>query len=133
SDEHDDGGFHLSPRESFGRPGTRAPHLWLEDRGQQISSLDLYGRRFVLLAGAAADEWCRYGRIAATELGIDLDIHRPAGNGLEDGNGALGKARGIDSDGCLLVRPDGFVAWRARTALGASVDRLKSALRIYTA
>ena len=32
------------PRESKGRPGSRAPHLWIEQGGQRISTLDLFGR-----------------------------------------------------------------------------------------
>ena len=35
-----------------GRPGSRAPHIWGEHRGTRISTLDLLGRSFVLLAGA---------------------------------------------------------------------------------
>lgn len=31
------------------RSGHRAPHGWLERQGQQISTLDLYGRGFVVL------------------------------------------------------------------------------------
>ncbi len=48
----DDGLPYVDPRESRGLPGTRAPHLWLERDGDRVSSLDLFGRRFVLLAAA---------------------------------------------------------------------------------
>lgn len=41
------GPLHENPRESKARIGTRAPHIWLED-GR--STLDLFGRDFVLLA-----------------------------------------------------------------------------------
>jgi 2-polyprenyl-6-methoxyphenol hydroxylase-like FAD-dependent oxidoreductase len=124
----DDGAVHVSPRESRARPGTRAPHLWLERGGKRLSSLDLYGHRFVLVAGPEAAEWCRCARIASAEQGVALDIARPGVDGLEDPAGRLGELHGIEADGCLLVRPDGFVAWRARDAKGASVERSRSVL-----
>ena len=124
----DAGSAHSSPRESRARPGSRAPHLWLKRRGQRISSLDLYGRRFVLLGGPKAEEWCRCARIAAAEEHVGLDISRPGADGLEDPDGTLSELHTIESDGCVLVRPDGFVAWRARNGEGASVARARAAL-----
>jgi len=43
------------------RPGSRAPHVWLERDGERVSTIDLLGGRFVLLAGAAGRgrEGCR--------------------------------------------------------------------------
>lgn len=124
----DDGAVHANPRETRGRPGTRAPHLWLERQGRRISSVDLYDRRFVLLAGPKAEEWCRCASIAASEERIPLDVFRPGVDGLEDPTGNLPALHGLEPDGCVLVRPDGFVAWRARDAHGASVAALRSAL-----
>jgi hypothetical protein len=34
----------------------------------------------------------------------------------------------IEPDGCVLVRPDGFVAWRARNSKAASVEKVRSVL-----
>jgi len=34
-----------------GLPGSRVPHLWIEQQGQRISTLDLLDGRFVLLSG----------------------------------------------------------------------------------
>jgi 2-polyprenyl-6-methoxyphenol hydroxylase-like FAD-dependent oxidoreductase len=119
---------HLSPRESHARPGTRAPHLWLELRGRRISTLDLYGERFVLLAGPAAHEWCRCAHAVGSDVGVELDVLQPGEGDLEDVSGSLCDVHGIEPGGCLLVRPDGFVAWRATNAAGASEQKLKSAL-----
>ena len=124
----DDGVAHLHPRESRGRPGTRAPHLWLARAGRRISTLDLYGARFVLLAAPEAAQWCRCAAPAAAGAGIELDVHRPGAEGLEDPGGALAPMHGIGADGCLLVRPDGFVAWRAVDARVASAEALRAAL-----
>lgn len=127
-EQPDDGAAHMSPRESHARPGTRAPHVWLDRHGQRISSLDLYGRRLVLLGGPSAEEWCRCARIASSEEGIGLDICRPGAEGLEDPADSLCQAHAIEPEGCVLVRPDGFVGWRVRNAQAASVARLRSVL-----
>ncbi len=47
------------PRESKGRPGSRAPHVFLERDGTRLSTLDLFGRNFVLLAGLLIFELIR--------------------------------------------------------------------------
>jgi hypothetical protein len=128
SDLSDDGRVHISPRESCGRPGTRAPHLWLHRDGERVSSLDLYGQHFVLLAGPAGTEWCRCARTVASDLGAPLEVLRPGDAHLEDPTGGLCAAHGIQSDGCLLIRPDGFVGWRARDTHPISESILESAL-----
>lgn len=125
---NDDRSAHLNPRESRGLPGTRAPHVWLRRRGKEVSTLDLYEGGYVLLAGAQGHEWCAGAAAAAARLGIALNICRPGSDGLEDIDARLCGSHGIESDGCLLVRPDGFVAWRATTAQGASPETLGKVL-----
>jgi hypothetical protein len=89
-----DGRLHEHPNESKGRPGTRAPHLWLSDN---CSTLDLLGHDFVLLAGPDGEAWCQAGaRIIK--------------------NNAFPDAYGITPSGAVLIRPDGFVAWRGETS-----------------
>jgi len=127
-DGQDDGLPHMNPRESRGRPGTRAPHLWLAKQGQSLSSLDLQDGHFTLLGGPTASEWCDCARNAATDLGIGLNVVRPGEAGLADPRGGLSKLHGIEADGCVLIRPDGFVGWRARNAAGASSRAIGSAL-----
>ncbi len=98
-----------------GRPGTRAPHAWLEYQGKRISTLDLFGTSFVLLAASNAAAWCEAARAVAARLHIDLAAYRvgPDGDLLDPENRWQTKA-GLSSEDALLVRPDGFVAWRAR-------------------
>ena len=119
---------HMNPRDSHGRPGARAPHLWLKQSGRRVSSLDLHDQRFALLAGPAAGDWCRCAGTVAADIGVELSILRPGDAHLEDPTGGLCEAHGIDPDGCVLIRPDGFVGWRARDAEGVSEQRLRSAL-----
>jgi 2-polyprenyl-6-methoxyphenol hydroxylase-like FAD-dependent oxidoreductase len=120
---------HENPRESRGRPGTRAPHIYLQRNGERISALDLFGRNFVFLAGAEGSKWCESAGSAAKQVKIDIDVYQVGvTNGLSDPSGGFPSAYGISPSGAVLVRPDGFVAWRAETGDGASAQRIGNAL-----
>jgi 2-polyprenyl-6-methoxyphenol hydroxylase-like FAD-dependent oxidoreductase len=106
---------HENPRVSFGRPGSRAPHVWLERDGKRISSLDLFGDGFVLLVGPDGEAWrgtdvAVAGRFEQTPFEI-IRI----GDEVTDPEGRFAEAYGLSPSGATLVRPDGFVAWRCRT------------------
>jgi hypothetical protein len=119
--------LHESPRASKGRPGSRAPHVWIDVRGERASTLDFFGRQFVLLAGADGHAWCEAARIASQDLGVPIDIqHLDMSLGGPDG--AVVQAFGLSSTGAAIVRPDGFVGWRAEeigpdASAGAAVGR----------
>ena len=127
-EDTDDGIPHENPRDSKGKPGTRAPHVLLERNGEQISTLDFFGRNFALLAGPEGDPWQESARAAAKQLGIELDICEIDKEGLADPAGAFSNAYGMTRSGAVLVRPDGFVAWRSKDAHGASRATLADAL-----
>jgi putative polyketide hydroxylase len=111
------------PEELTGLPGTRVPHLWVQRHGQRISTLDLLDGRFVLLVGPAGTPWRTAAPGVAVSLGIDLVAYRLGADGdlldLEDG---WQTNMGMSAKGAVLVRPDGFVAWRTST-LPASPER----------
>ncbi|MGP3952943.1 FAD-dependent oxidoreductase [Streptomyces sp. 7N604] len=100
-----------------GDPGTRAPHMWLRQFGAQESTLDLYERFPVLLTGSEGTAWHSAGLGVAERLNVPLHCYR-VGTGPdddltpEDGADWAG-IHGTAEDGAVLVRPDGFVAWRA--------------------
>jgi len=123
-----DSRVHEVPRESKGRPGTRAPHAWLHRRAMQISTLDLFGPNFALLAGPEGDSWTESAHDAAKQLGIDLDVHKIGQGSCMDPSGGFPVAYGITPKGAVLVRPDGFVAWRAKTDDRASAEQIKNTL-----
>ncbi|MFF8773515.1 FAD-dependent oxidoreductase [Kitasatospora sp. NPDC015120] len=77
-----------------GAPGSRLPHRRLPDGRSTVDLVD----GFTLLTGTAAGHWLA----AARELGITA--HAVEG---------WAAAAGIKEDGAVLVRPDGFVGWRA--------------------
>jgi len=112
-----------------GRPGARAPHLWVERQGQRISTLDLFGKGFVLLTGPEGDAWCQAASAVAARLGLDLVVYRigPAGDLLAPRH-AWSASAGISDRGALLVRPDGFVAWRSRGQSGDLQQQLEQVL-----
>jgi hypothetical protein len=90
-------------------PGARAPHAWL---GDGRSTLDLFGRSFVLLRlsgdapGAAAFE--REAKRRAVPLET-IAVEEPA-------------VRTAYERKLVLVRPDGHVAWRGDSSRdGAAV------------
>jgi 2-polyprenyl-6-methoxyphenol hydroxylase-like FAD-dependent oxidoreductase len=91
--EDDDGVLYLPPPALDGRPGTRAPHIWL---GEGRSTLDLFGSGFVVLR-ASGDDWAPRGVESHV---IDAEL--------------FAEAYGLEAGGATLVRPDGVVAWRSR-------------------
>ncbi|MGH3304235.1 MAG: FAD-dependent monooxygenase [Streptosporangiaceae bacterium] len=120
--------LHEHPRESRGRPGSRAPHVWLDRRGSRVSSLDLLGRNFVLLAGPQGQDWCAAAQQAAQQLGVGLDAYRVGGDELTDADGGFADGYGISAAGAVIVRPDGFVGWRAPDATDGSADTMARVL-----
>lgn len=103
---------HADPRETFGMPGSRAPHLWLKRDGEDISTIDLTGD-FLLLAGADGGAWVSAAKKHAAALRLPLNAYC-IGVNLADPERHFEKAYGLSASGAALVRPDGFVAWRAK-------------------
>jgi 2-polyprenyl-6-methoxyphenol hydroxylase-like FAD-dependent oxidoreductase len=110
------------------RPGGRAPHVRLTRGHEPISTVDLFGPHFVLLAGRDGDAW----RQAAQAIGTSwppLVGYTIGGDGdLGDPDGEWHHAYGVDADGAVLVRPDGHVAWRSRSGASNPEDVLRNAL-----
>ena len=105
----------LDREELTGLPGTRVPHLWLERKGQRISTLDLLDGRFVLLTGSEGTPWCEAAAGVRASLLIELSAYRigPDADLLDLENSWSAKL-GVSSNGAVLIRPDGFVVWRSR-------------------
>ena len=97
-----------------GEPGTRVPHLWFERKGSRLSSLDLLDGRFVLLAGPDGTAWRKAVSAAGDKLGIAVAAFQVAVD-LIDRDNKWQVKMGVSADGAILLRPDGFVAWRSRS------------------
>ncbi len=123
----DEGAAWEDPRDPSGRPGTRAPHLPIEREGRTQSTLDLFTGGFALLAGAEAGGWCASAAAAGEALGVAIGVHR-SGADFREPSGRLEQVYGVGPSGATLVRPDGFVAWRAREAAADAAETLAAAL-----
>ncbi|UZF48391.1 FAD-dependent monooxygenase (plasmid) [Rhodococcus rhodochrous] len=93
------------------RPGAKLPHAWLVGAdGTRISTLDVTGKgQMTLITGIGGQAWKR----AAAKL--DLPFLRTVVVGEADTIDPYGywrQVREIDEAGALLVRPDGYIAWR---------------------
>lgn len=112
------------------RPGARLPHAWLDRHGAQVSTLDVVGKgRFSLLTGLNGQIWFDAAKRVAEELDIEVDAHVIGpGHDLQDLYGDWTQAAEVPEDGCLLVRPDAFVAWRKEDSASAE-ESLRAALR----
>jgi 2-polyprenyl-6-methoxyphenol hydroxylase-like FAD-dependent oxidoreductase len=120
--------LHEHPHQSTGRPGSRAPHVFLARGDRRISTLDLFGRSFVLLAAADGGAWRDAALRAADRLRLALDSYVVGDGELLDPQLRFADAFGISGAGAVLVRPDGIVAWRAKDADGASEATLHGVL-----
>ncbi|HWB52100.1 MAG TPA: FAD-dependent monooxygenase [Stellaceae bacterium] len=109
------------------RPGGRAPHVWLERRGTPVSTIDLFGGRFVLLTGAQGQAWLDAARRVATAARPELVAHAIGGGDIADPDGAWLRAYALAPDGAVLVRPDGYVCWRSHGGAAAPEEVLDTA------
>ncbi len=116
-----------------GEPGSRAPHMWVRRDGARISTLDLYERSFVLLAGPEGGGWRRAAERASEELGVPVETYL-VGDGPDhdlapEPDADWASLHGTAEDGAVLVRPDGFVAWRAHAHTPSADRELTDVLR----
>jgi 2-polyprenyl-6-methoxyphenol hydroxylase-like FAD-dependent oxidoreductase len=113
---------HEPPTNSHGRPGSRAPHLWLQRDAGRVSTLDLMGDGFALLAGPDGSGWLAAAEAVRGRVkGLALSAHRIEAPEFTT-------AYGLGPTGASLVRPDGFVAWRAAALPADPAGELNSAL-----
>ena len=111
------------------RPGSRAPHVWLGRHDAHLSTIDLFGPGFTLLTGVETDAWAAAAAGLNRELAVPVAHYAIGAAGLDDRDNDFHERYGIDSDGAVLVRPDGYVAWRTRAAGNGSVEALERVMR----
>ena len=95
-------------------PGARVPHARLERDGVELSTLDLVdGLGFALITGPGGEAWVEAAERAAAVTGVPIDVHVIGSDGLLDPYGEWSAVREVSTTGCVLVRPDRHIAWRA--------------------
>ncbi|KAK0723271.1 FAD binding domain-containing protein [Lasiosphaeria miniovina] len=113
-------------------PGRRLPHAWLNTAVPRsaISTIDLAGHgAFVLLTGRHGEVW----KDAAAAVGAALKVPINAYSigyrqDWEDVYFRWDKIREVDESGAILVRPDRFVAWRAKRVLDGGLSACEEKL-----
>lgn len=102
------------PQRLCGEPGTRAPHLLLEHRDICVSTIDLGGGRWSLWGGQDSSAWREAAQRVTQEMGLAIAVHSIGAKAeWKDSEGRFEECYGIGAKGAVLVRPDGFVAWRS--------------------
>jgi 2-polyprenyl-6-methoxyphenol hydroxylase-like FAD-dependent oxidoreductase len=120
--------LHEDPRVSAGRPGSRAAHVWIEKAGRRLSTLDLFGTDFVLLAAASGADWIAAAHRAVKHFaGVPFAAYRFGGD-IADPSGQFEALYGLTDTGAALIRPDGFVGWRAAALPADPESALRKAL-----
>lgn len=111
-------------------PGTRAPHVWLRHNDQQISTLDLYGKNFVLLTGPDGKRWHEEAARAKQSLKLDMDVYSIGQDErYVDSEQNFLTTYGIANSGAVLIRPDGFIAWRAYDTTAHTKGKIEQILK----
>lgn len=100
------------PSSATSSPGSLARHVVVDVPGHadNMPLADLFGRTFVLLTGSEGQEWA----LAATDLRSETSL--PELRVYSISSDLFCTKYGITASGAVLIRPDGFVAWRERHA-----------------
>ena len=116
------------------RPGAHLPHVFVFDKtNRPVSTLDITGKgKFTLLTGIGGEAWVEAARQIAGDTGLDLTAHVIGPDrDYQDYTGDWAVAREIDEAGCLLVRPDQFIAFRHTGApADARADLMQALTRV---
>ena len=111
------------------QPGTRVPHVWVQRAGCPVSTLDLLGPGFTLFIGSSGADWAASAEAVSAKLSVPISV---CSIGTEsetrDSDGQWAQLTGVRPDDALLVRPDGFVAWRSDSLPRSPEDRLAEVL-----
>ena len=108
-------------------PGARAPHVAVGAGSGSL--LDRFGRSFVLLVTDRGVDWSEaaarldHPLLEVVALGPDADVELASGWSFCD-------VYGIDETGAVLVRPDGFVCFRAEAGSLSPLADLERALDV---
>jgi 2-polyprenyl-6-methoxyphenol hydroxylase-like FAD-dependent oxidoreductase len=105
--------------------GARAPHVWLDARGERLSTLDFFGDASMLLTGVNGRAWREAASAVRDGLDVPLGAVTIGGPELCDGSDQWLSMYGIDADGAVLVRPDGHIAWRSSGAAADAIATLE--------
>lgn len=114
-------------------PGRRLPHAWLNTRipAGQVSTIDLAGHgRFTLLTGPGGEKWTKAAEKVSDILKVTVKVFSIGWKqDYEDVYFDWARRREVEEDGCVLIRPDRFVAWRSESLVGDCADSLQKVMQ----
>lgn len=114
-------------------PGARLPHVWLSRTvpSKAISTLDLAGKGgFALFTGIGGQGWKYAAQRVSEKLGVPIGAWQIGfRQEYEDRYFDWAKVRDVVESGCVLVRPDYFVAWRCQRWSDDSAGRLMEVMQ----
>lgn len=114
-------------------PGSRLPHVWLNRSipERPISTIDLAGKGgFTVLTGIGGELWKEAAIKSSDALNIPVVAYSIGfRQDWEDVYFDWENVRDIEEDGCILVRPDRFIAWRASRMMDNPANALLNVLQ----
>jgi len=124
SSQHD-GPETEDPLDPLVQAGSRLPHVPLQGSDESmVSTLDLVKQRLVLLCVDEKSPWID----AAQSQSIPIDTHAVNATSKPIQSDRFGQVLKLSEGEALIVRPDGYIAWRAPQAATGHKDELKKAL-----
>ncbi|KAH7134866.1 FAD binding domain-containing protein [Dendryphion nanum] len=122
-----------NPLTPSGTAGTRFPHVWLqgENGSEKASTLDLVKQNLVLVATEPDSPWIAAATSTASSDKMPLSLYElhESSTPWQDAKGTLRTKCRLEKGEALLVRPDGFIAWRAPATSLSHGDKLKEAVQ----
>ncbi|KAJ5651258.1 uncharacterized protein N7484_004981 [Penicillium longicatenatum] len=116
----------MKPDEWMGQPGTHLPHCWVERGGARVPILDIVGSEWTLVTASkgwveAVSEVNEGSSVKIRSVCVGLDVS-------SSGDVDIQTLLGICGSGAVLVRPDGYIAWRSVELQVDAGEILRSAL-----
>jgi len=114
-------------------PGFRLPHAWLNTRipGKPISTIDLAGHgQFCLLTGPGGQSWKDAAEAVSKSIGVEIKAYSIGWKqDYEDVYFDWARLREVEDNGCILARPDRFVAWRSPEIVADCNGKLEQVMK----
>lgn len=128
--------FNTDPMEHYHPttyPGARLPHVWLNHAipSKHISTIDLAGKgKFALFTGIGGQRWSLVVQALSSEFGLPIAVYSIGfRQDYEDVYNDWAGIRGVSESGCVLVRPDYFVAWRCERWQEDGTSKLRAVIK----
>jgi hypothetical protein len=119
----------VDPRAPLTDVGARAPHIEVVHDGRTQSLHDLFQDSYVLLAGADGEAWRDAANAVASRDSVPLRAYTVGPKSdVVDATNSFAEAYGIQSNGAVIVRPDGVVAWRSPASPGDAKQSVAEAM-----